>query len=98
MKKYNVYKHYAEVSIHKKNKIEEGYAINNCEYPTLEVSFDTVEKAKEYLEKCCPTIETFRTCMLFYGMTEYSIAMEDNEDDEIFDYIDCKYIDLDDLD
>lgn len=97
MKKYNVYKHYAELSIHRKNKIEEGYAINNCEYPELEASFDTKEEAEDYLSKCYPTINSFRTCMTFYGMTEYEIVLEDDEDDNIYESIDAKFIDLDDL-
>jgi hypothetical protein len=98
MRKYNVYKNYAEVSTHQKHKIEERYAINNCEYPELEASFETEEEAKDYLEKCYPTIHVFKTCMIYYGMTEYEIVLEDDEDEDIYDSIDAKYIDLNDLD
>ena len=97
MKKYNVYKCYTEVSIYNRHKIKEGYAVNNCEYPELEASFDTVKEAMYYLEKCIPTINSFKTCMTFYGMTEYTIVVEDDEDEDIFEPIDANYIDLDDL-
>ena len=97
MKRYNIYKHYAELSFHRKHKIREGYAIENDTDPILEAVFDTKEEAYDYFKKCKPIIYTFQTCMTFYGMNEYSLDVDDDEDCDFYESIDAKYVDLNDL-